>query len=115
MSSVYVLHGLRPWLIQRISAVYLALFVVYIGLTLAVVTDVSYQQWRDWLFHPFNTIATGLFVIALLMHAWIGMRDIILDYVHNTLVRMAAFTLVIVILISSGLWAAKVLLLTAAM
>ncbi len=31
MSSVYVLHGLRPWLIQRISAVYIALFVVYIG------------------------------------------------------------------------------------
>ena len=115
MSSVYVLHGLRPWLIQRISAVYIALFVIYIGLTLAIVNDIGYQQWRDWLFHPFNTIATGLFVIALLMHAWVGMRDIILDYVHNTLVRMTAFTLVIVVLISSGLWSAKVLLLSVTM
>ena len=115
MSSVYVLHGLRPWLIQRISAVFVALFVIYIGLTLAIVNDISYPQWRDWLFHPFNTIATGLFVIALLMHAWIGMRDIILDYVHNTLVRMMAFTLVIVILVSSGLWSAKVLLLSVTM
>jgi len=112
MSSVYVLHGLRPWLIQRVSAVYIALFVFYIGFSLAVVQDVSYQHWHDWLFHPVNTIAVGLFVIALLLHAWVGMRDIILDYLHNTLVRMIAFTLVIVVLISSGIWSAKILLLT---
>ena len=112
MSSVYVLHGLRPWLIQRVSAVYIALFVIYAMVTLAGAGDVGYLQWRDWLFHPANTIAVGLFVIALLLHAWVGMRDIILDYLHNTLVRMLAFTLVIVVLISSGLWAAKVLLLT---
>ena len=115
MSSIYILHGLRPWLIQRISAVYLALYVVYASLSLAVVNEFSYPQWHGWLFHPVNTIATGLFVIALLMHAWIGMRDIILDYVHNTLVRMMAFTVVIVILIGSGLWSAKVLLLSVAM
>ena len=114
MSSVYVLHGLRPWLIQRVSAVYLALFVIYIVFTLATAGDIGYQQWQAWLFHPANVVAVGLFVIALLLHAWIGMRDIILDYVHNTLLRMAAFTLVIVVLISSGLWSAKLLLLSVA-
>ena len=114
MSSVYVLHGLRPWLIQCVSAVYLALFVVYIVLTLAATGSVDYQHWRDWLFHPFNIVAVGLFVIALLLHALVGMRDIILDYVHNTLVRMLAFTLVIVVLIGSGLCSAKILLLPVA-
>ena len=112
MSSVYVLHGLRPWLIQRISAVYIALFVVYIVFSLSSAQDISYQNWHDWFFLPFNTIAVGLFVIALLLHAWVGMRDIILDYVHNTLIRMFAFTLVIVVLISSGIWCAKILLLS---
>jgi len=115
VSRVYILHGLRPWLIQRISAVYLALFAIYIGLTLATVDAVAYQQWHDWLFHPVNIIAVGLFVIALLLHAWVGMRDIILDYVHNTMIRMMAFTLVIVVLIGSGLWSAKILLLSVAM
>ena len=114
MSSVYVLHGLRPWLIQRISAVYIAMFLVYGVLTFATSNGISYPQWRDWLFHPVNIIAVCLFVIALLLHAWVGMRDIILDYVHNTLARMLAFTLVIVVLISSGLWAAKILLLSVA-
>ena len=112
--SIYVLHGLRPWLIQRVSAVYLALFVVYIGVAAACVKDVSYQQWHEWLFHPFNTIACGLFVVALLLHAWVGMRDVVLDYVHNTFVRMIAFSLIMLVLMGSGLWAAKILLLTAA-
>ncbi|MGD8933676.1 MAG: succinate dehydrogenase, hydrophobic membrane anchor protein [Gammaproteobacteria bacterium] len=111
MSSLYVLHGLRPWLIQRISAVYIALFIIYIAVTVAASGDVGYQQWRAWLFHPLNTIAVGLFVIALLLHAWVGMRDIILDYIHNTLMRMLAFILVIAVLTSCGLWSAKILLL----
>ena len=112
MSSVYVLHGLRPWLIQRISALYIALFVFYAVLSLAAADEIGYQQWFDWLFKPVNIIAVGLFVIALLLHAWIGMRDIILDYIHNTLLRMLAFTLVIVVLIACGLWSAKILLLS---
>ncbi len=114
MSSVYVLRGLRPWLIQRVSAVYIALFVMYIVYMLATTSGIDFQQWHAWLYHPFNIIAVGLFVIALLLHAWVGMRDIVLDYVHNTLVRMLAFTLVIVVLVSSALWSAKILLLSAA-
>lgn len=110
--SIYVLHGLGPWLIQRISAVYITLFFIYVGYTLATASEIGYRQWYDWLSHPLNTIATGLFVIALLLHAWVGVRDIVLDYVHNTLVRMTAFTLVIVVLIASGIWCAKILLLT---
>ena len=113
--SIYVLHGLRPWLIQRVSAVYLALFIAYIVVMLVCIDQVTFQQWHDWLFHPFNTIACGLFIIALLLHAWIGMRDVVLDYVHNTFVRMIAFSLIMVVLMGSGLWAAKILLLTAAM
>jgi succinate dehydrogenase / fumarate reductase membrane anchor subunit len=112
MSSLHVLQGLRPWLIQRLSAVYIALFIVYVAVTVAVSGDTGYQQWRSWLFHPANTIATGLFIIALLMHAWVGMRDIVLDYIHNTLLRMLAFTLIIVVLAASGLWSAKILLLS---
>jgi succinate dehydrogenase / fumarate reductase membrane anchor subunit len=110
MSGLYVLHGLRPWLLQRISAVYIAFFIIYIAVSVAVSGDVSYQQWRDWLFHPLNSIAVGLFVIALLLHAWVGMRDIILDYIHNTVVRLLAFILVIAVLTSCALWSAKILL-----
>ena len=115
MSGAYVLQGLRPWLIQRISALYIALFIIYAGVELVCLQDVSYQLWRDWLFHPVNTIVVGLFVIALLLHAWIGMRDVILDYVHNTVVRMLAFILVMAVLIGSALWCTKILLMSVSM
>lgn len=110
--SLYVLHGLRPWLIQRISAVYILIYVGYLVLSIAGANDTGFAPWRAWLFHPFNTVVTGLFVLALLVHAWIGVRDIILDYVHNTLVRIVAFSLVIAVLAGSGLWSAKILLLS---
>jgi succinate dehydrogenase / fumarate reductase membrane anchor subunit len=115
VSSIYILHGLRPWLVQRVSAVYIALFVIYSVFAYASAGDTGYLQWREWLFHPANTIAAGLFAVALLLHAWVGMRDIILDYIHNALIRMIALTLVIIVLVSSGLWSAKILLLSVAM
>jgi succinate dehydrogenase / fumarate reductase membrane anchor subunit len=110
--SVYVLQGLRPWLLQRISAVYVAAFVIYAVIAATGIEGADYLRWREWLFAPVNTIASGLFVLALLLHAWIGMRDIVLDYSHNTLVRMLLLSLIGGVLIGSGLWALRVLLIT---
>ncbi len=109
--SVYVLQGLKPWLVQRISAVFILLFVIYVGVAIACAGPAGFDAWRSWLFAPVNRIATGLFVIALLLHAWVGVRDIILDYVHNAVVRIFALSLVLAMLFGSGLWYAKVLLL----
>lgn len=108
--SVYMLQGLKPWLLQRISAVYMLLFTAYIAVAIVAAEQSGYLPWRVWLGDPVNSIATALFVFALLLHAWIGMRDVILDYVHNTFVRMLAFSLVQVVLFGSGFWCAKVLL-----
>jgi succinate dehydrogenase / fumarate reductase membrane anchor subunit len=109
--SVYVLQGLKPWLVQRISAVYILLFVIYVGIETVRDGPFVFDAWRSWLFAPVNRIATGLFVIALLLHAWVGMRDVILDYVHNAIARIFALSLVLAVLFGSGFWCAKVLLL----
>ena len=108
--SLYILEGLKPWVVQRVSAVYITLFLLYslyCGLSVDVV---SYDHWRAWLFHPFNSIAFGLFVVAVLFHAWIGMRDVILDYVHNIMMRMFVLALVVGVLVGSGLWVIRILL-----
>ena len=52
---------------------------------------------------------TLLFVAALLIHAWVGIRDIILDYVHPFGARLVVLSLFALMLITSGLWAARVL------
>lgn len=110
--SVYVLEGLRPWVIQRVSAVYLALFVPYALYYCITAEQLSFDNWRAWLFEPVNTVIVALFVIALLLHTWIGVRDIVLDYVHNIMLRILALTLIVGVLTASGLWTFRLLLLS---
>jgi len=97
--------------VQRISALYILMFVIYAGIAIACAGPAGFTAWCDWLFAPANRIASGLFVVALLLHAWVGMRDVILDYVHNTVARMFALSLVLAVLFGSGFWCAKILLL----
>ncbi len=104
------LQGLRPWIIQRISAAFIALFVLYIVLTFFVSNPLNENDWALWVAIPYNTLFISLTMTALLWHAWIGVRDIILDYIPNVVGRLFALTIVGSILLGSGLWALKVLL-----
>ena len=106
------LQGLRPWIIQRITAVYIAVFVIYFGISIFSIESVTAQVWHEWVRSPVNTIALGLFLIASLWHAWVGVRDIILDYFPNVVARLFALALVAAILLGSLLWGLKALLLT---
>ena len=110
--SLYVLEGLRPWVIQRVSAVYLALFFIYAAYCYFSAEVIAYHAWKDWLYNPFNTTVSGIFVIAILFHAWIGMRDVVLDYVHNIMIRIFILAVFIGVLIGSGLWVFRILLLS---
>ena len=109
------LQGLRPWIIQRITAAYIAVFVIYFGISLYVVNPTANADvWSQWVAYPGNNIGLGLFLIALLWHAWIGIRDVVLDYVPNVVSRMLVLTLVASVIVGSGLWGLKTLFLIVA-
>lgn len=110
--SVYVLEGLRPWVIQRVSSIYIALFAVYLVYCSLTAVQVDFESWREWLFDPANSVGVGLFIIAILFHAWIGARDVVLDYVHNIMMRIFVLALIVGVLAGSGLWAFRILLLS---
>jgi succinate dehydrogenase / fumarate reductase membrane anchor subunit len=110
--SVYVLEGLRPWVIQRVSSVYIALFAVYLVYCGFTAGQVDFESWRAWLFNPVNSVGVGLLIIAILFHAWIGVRDVVLDYVHGIMLRIFILALIVGVLAGSGLWAFRILLLS---
>jgi len=110
--SLYVLEGLRPWVIQRVSAVYIVLFIFYASSCFFTADTIAFVSWKTWLYQPFNTTVVGLFVIALLFHVWIGMRDVVLDYVHNLMIRLTTLALLAGVLIGCGLWVFRILLLS---
>lgn len=105
------LQGLRPWIIQRISAVIIAFFVIYFGLTLLFANPLNNYDWPRWIASPINNISLALFLMAVLWHAWIGVRDVVLDYIPNVVIRMFALTLVSAVLLGSGFWGVKILFL----
>ncbi len=110
--SLYVLEGLRPWVIQRVSAVYIVLFILYAAFCFFTADAISHESWKNWLYDPFNTTVIGIFVIALLFHSWIGMRDVVLDYVHNIMLRIFILGMLLGVLIGSALWVSRILLLS---
>lgn len=112
--SFYVSQGLKPWVIQRVSAVYIVLFILYALVSLYSSETIAYATWINWLYTPFNTVVVGIFLIALLLHAWIGMRDVVLDYINNSVKRILILSILISVLLGCGLWVFKILLLSVA-
>jgi len=108
--SLYVLEGLRPWVIQRVSAVYIVLFILYVAYCFFSADVITYESWKSWLYSPFNTMVVGVFVIALLFHTWIGMRDVVLDYIHNIMLRIFILGILLGVLLGCGLWVFRILL-----
>lgn len=102
--------GTGTWLLQRATAVALALTLpVLIIYFLAAVPTADFAGWRA-LFSPrWLRVLVLLAAAATALHAWVGMRDIFMDYVHPTLLRLALYLAVIVILAGSVAWLAAVL------
>lgn len=101
--------GLKAWLVQRVSAVYLAGFLVYFLLYLLLAGPHSYAEWSAWMGSGAMSLATALFFVALLAHAWVGIRDVLLDYIKPFALRLSLLVLLALALLLMGLWVIKVL------
>ena len=106
-------QGLRAWLLQRLTAVFLGAYLVYALLRLALAAPLDYPQWRAWLAEPWTGVGTVLFLMALLVHGWVGIRDVLIDYVHPVWIRMLLMAAAGLVLLVSLLWIVRALLLVA--
>ena len=94
--------GFRAWLIQRVSAIYLAVYFIYLVIHFSISPPSEYTQWRLWLADPMVSISMAIFFVALLMHAWIGVRDVVIDYLHSLLLRLTVLTGIAILLVGCG-------------
>ena len=96
--------GLRAWVLQRITAIYLGLFIVYLLMVSLSGGPNGFDAWRAWVAQPAVTLGLLLFVVALLIHCWVGVRDVLIDYVHPLGIRVLLLSLFAIGFIASGLW-----------
>jgi succinate dehydrogenase / fumarate reductase membrane anchor subunit len=102
-------YGLGDWLIQRGTAVVLTLYLIILAVQVALARPIDYDAWAG-IFVPMGMkIATLIAFVALAYHAWIGMRDIWMDYVRVTGLRLLLQVATVVWLIACAFWSAQIL------
>ncbi|MFO1363567.1 MAG: succinate dehydrogenase, hydrophobic membrane anchor protein [Burkholderiales bacterium] len=101
-----VTSGTRAWLLQRLTAVYMLLFLVVVLARFAADAPSSYEAWRSWIGAGGMRLAVLLFTAALLLHAWVGLRDVAMDYLHPPALRIGVLALVGAGLAAAGAWVA---------
>lgn len=69
----------------------------------------DYAAWKSIFQHQWLRIATFIFFLCLYWHAWIGMRNILMDYVHPLGIRLTVQIAVIASLLFYAVWAAEIL------
>lgn len=90
--------GTGLWLLQRGTAVVMALTLPLLMWRIGAALPLDYVGWHA-LFAPlWMRLAIWLFVATLALHAWLGMRDILMDYVRPLGLRLALYLIVIVTL-----------------
>jgi succinate dehydrogenase / fumarate reductase membrane anchor subunit len=82
-------YGLRDWLAQRITAVIMALYTVILLIVLIQAAPIGYSVWKDLFTQGWMRVATLLFATSFAWHAWVGVRDILMDYVKPDGLRLA--------------------------
>jgi succinate dehydrogenase / fumarate reductase membrane anchor subunit len=103
-------YGLKDWLAQRITAIVLAVYLVYLLLAaFGRAGALDYGNWFGLFQSPLMRVATLLAVIALIWHAWIGVRDILMDYIKPTGLRLTLQVLTVVVLVGYAAWSAVIL------
>jgi succinate dehydrogenase / fumarate reductase membrane anchor subunit len=102
-------YGWRDWLVQRVTAVVMALYTLLVlGLVLWH-GGLDYAAWKAvFAGHAFR-IATFAFVLALLWHAWVGVRNISMDYVKPVGLRLTVQVVVIGVLVGYAGWTIGIL------
>ena len=101
-------YGLKDWLAQRITAVVMALYTLFMLVALPLGAD-SYEAWRGLMSNGLVRFVTFLFIVSLCYHAWVGVRDIWMDYVNPVGVRLALHVLTLLALVGYAGWAVQII------
>ena len=102
-------YGLRDWLSQRVTAVLMALFTAVLIVQVLMPGALGYDRWAGIFAAQWMKVLTFVVFVALAWHAWVGMRDIWMDYVKPVGTRLVLQVATLVWLLGCTGWAVQVL------
>ncbi len=93
-------QGLTDWLVQRVSAIVMTVYSLGLISYLVMTQDIDYTRWHALFSHGWMKLATILFIVSLLFHAWVGMWTVFTDYIKPFVLRFILQVLLFLSLVS---------------
>ena len=102
-------YGLKEWIIQRVTAIVMVVFTIVLVVDYCITGSATYEGWAALFSNQFMKLLTLLFFISLFYHAWIGIRDIWMDYIKPVSIRLTLQVLTVLYLLASAAYAVQIL------
>jgi succinate dehydrogenase / fumarate reductase membrane anchor subunit len=101
--------GVGNFLLQRMTALVLAVYSVLLAVRVLAAGPLDYAAWAALFVPLWMKVLTLVAMLALLYHAWIGVKDIWMDYVKPVWVRLTLQTLTALWLLACAVWSVQIL------
>jgi succinate dehydrogenase / fumarate reductase membrane anchor subunit len=101
--------GTGWWLVQRFSAVVLLLSGLILWLGYLQVPALDYATLGALFQTNAIRLLVWLLVASLCLHAWVGLRDVLMDYVKPVSLRLTLNLLFILVLVLCTVWTTAIL------
>ena len=102
-------YGLSDWLAQRVTAIFLAVYSIVFAVLLLLGPTLDYESWAALFVPLWMKVFTLMAMLALLYHAWIGVRDIWMDYIKPDGLRLVLQILTVFWLVACAVWSVQIL------
>ena len=102
-------YGLRDWLAQRVTAAVMAIYTLMLAAVLLVSPPQDYASFKTLFGNQWMRVGSFLFLLSLFWHTWVGVRNILMDYVHVASARLTLEILVILSLLFYAAWSVEIL------
>ncbi len=102
-------YGLKDWLAQRITGVMMAIYAVLMAVALVSGAGSSHESWKEFMSCGLVRFASFLFIVSLCWHAWVGVRDIWMDYIQPAGIKLVMHVLTLSALIGYAGWATQII------
>ncbi len=102
-------NGLSDWLVQRVSAIVIGVYFVFLMIYFLCHPGMSYHDWHALFQCTFMKISTLLAVLSICAHAWVGLWTVFTDYVKCVCVRVILEVLLIILLLVYVIWTISIL------
>lgn len=101
--------GLRDWLTQRFSAIIIGAYIIFLAAFILLHPHLTFTMWQHLFSYTLMRIITIIVLLAIMLHAYIGMWTISTDYLKNTVVRLLFQIVVFIALVAFLIWGLMIL------